>query len=742
MSVCASSPSNLDQTSVKFNKQQQVPAYNITPEITLNNVKKILGQEKTIINLHGLDSFNDETLSYIAKYVLTTKDFLTSHRNASVYIDGNNLIFLPGYDTEQKVRELIASNSATKQEPIVAKSLSTSSLSRTASTPPPERLDYFSVTTSLGDLCNSSSFDAAQRKQSIASSTFGNPSTYDDIFTVTSSDGTFTPLTTAEKDRAGCSTAIAEVKVYISDSNDLIKPLTRNVEIKYKGMLRSINNNGYLYDNGNNGDEATLTGFVDEIRFITAFKNSNGWVLNKDLSSPLGDTFSTCSTAASLDKSKTSGWSIGATASGDTKGATDGVPKLGVSVSGGYSASSTVSNSTSISCNSDQFKVENNVQNATSNYYDTLLDANNAQSFYSSLQLTRIGKEQVPTSQSTQTYNTGNRDITSLTDNIVQFQRSLDEQDRSSRAVNDTHHDLGTPRWQYTVNSAHNPFGSVVSELLPEEIRNGFEHEATMTYVQKFNQDSNRYEVIKPRIETWYNPGYLADYVTYWGYTFGLEMILNRDVTKKVAFILPPISIDWLDQRLMSVKTLALESVKGGSTSYIAHNTDGSFTLNKVAYNATDYAQAFPITNKNHIFYMTNLIATGSQDKFQGFEINTYTTDADGILIKNCLGVNADNEPEMLACDATGTHSKTIWHYLTTSYIAVSEPNFQRSDFTICLRDEVVGEGKQCLTNFYNKLVIRDYNDLSLGDSLFEWNMVDLATQGINYRNYYNQDPL
>ncbi|WP_299735512.1 hypothetical protein [uncultured Endozoicomonas sp.] len=524
----------------------------------------------------------------------------------------------------------------------------------------------------------------------------------------------------------------------MNEQRESLAAPTRNVEIKYKGLLKSINDNGYIYDNGINGNTASLAGFVDEMRFLTSFDSNTDWRINNNLSYPLPTSNNSCDQTASSERSESSGWSIGGSASSEKGASAEGPSStMGISVSGGFSSDTSISGSTSITCNNDLFEVKNGLQDIYSNYYDELLDKGK-KTLYSALKLNRIGDEEETHYQSPQTsYNVGVRSTDDLVNNIIAFQKSLDEENRARTPEHSTYYEAVFP---ITSHDKHKPFYNNPGKILPEEIRDGIEHNAMLTYFQPYYPESNRYETIRPRIETWYNPGYVAPYLRYYGHTFGLAPIINEEQTKKVVFSLPSIKIDWLDQRLMSVKTLGVESVTG-SNKYISRESDGGFAVKDIPYNTTDFAQPFPITEQSHVFYMTNLVQGDPNDKFQGFEINTYHNDSNGILLKQCLGVTDEKQPVLMDCGLTGRSSRTVWRYLTTSYIDITAPAYDRSDFTICLRDKIDGETNECLSVLNGKLEIHDYSDTYFGETNFQWNLVDLASRKINYRNYYNQDP-
>ena len=741
----------------------------ITPSVTMSELKMLLGKEKQIIKLTGLPSYDEELMDLISRFVFISSENLKEYEEASFYRDGSNLIFMPGADAQAKVEILVTDRLEKANKPNLENRkqlLSANSNNVNSGSNEPKLLDYYTLTTSMGSLCDhlfgneifpSVAYETKATVSSITSSISG-PKSPETSYVITDDDNSKYLLYPEDADRVGCDTALAEIKLYLTQPLGGRGPLKRNVEIKYKGMMRSVNGGGYVYDNGYNGDNASLTGFVDEIRFVTNFLYGDNWRYDSNLSAPTQNVFESneCSTTAGQSNSKTEGWSIGgsvtgtggveASASGEVKASAE----LGVSVSGGYSASRTVSNETSVSCESELFRIDNGSQQSYSRYYDESLDAYFAKTFFSSLQLARIGKESSSQGQSVQPYNTGDREVNSLISNIVSFQQSLDIKNRARPPVAD--HLLKGYRWGISTNIAHKPFYTAPGDILPEEIRNGFEHNATMTYTQEYDKNSNRYEVIAPRVETWYNPGYIARYVKDGGHTFGLHFRQDQNVTKKVVLNMPAIHIDWLDQRFMAAKTLGLQSAVG-SNSFITHN-NGEFAVKTIPYNATDFAQPFPIQDQEQVFYMTNTVLGDPNDKFQGFEINTYTLGDNNQIIKKCLGVNDSNEPEIMNCGISGDHSKTVWRYLTTSYINISEPNYDRSDFTICLRDEleeeiVNEEGKketvvinQCLTNANGQLDIRDFADKEFGETLYQWNLVDLATEKINYRNYYNQDPI
>ncbi|WP_435247452.1 hypothetical protein ACMAZD_12365 [Vibrio sp. nBUS_14] len=713
---------------------QDIIDYNkiIYPTDKFDLIKMVINNQKEVIILSGISSYDDDVLSLISKYTLISVDSLKKYPEASFYADNNNLIFVPGLNSSEKVKAIVNSQSNVKEdryEGIKSRSLSTSSIAEKENA---GNHGVFTLTTSMGEICKSTSLSATQKKYKISSYTFG-AQLLEDIFTIEEPSDSLSYLDENERNNAGCDTAFASIRIYLNQPTGQTGSLTRNVEIGYTGLMKSINDGGYIYDNGSNGHDAYLRGFVDEIRFVTGFKVGNNWRLNTEMSSPLPDVYKNCTTNTDFGVSETSGWNLGGGASGEVSANEN---KMGISVTGGYNSERTISSNSGISCDSNLFKVANGEQYPDSVYHDDIYDADINKTFYSSLQLARIGDTEEPNYQSSIAYNTGIRDINSMIGNLISVQQSLDEKNRVQNPLRDFSPD--TAMWPFTSHHAHKPFYNDPAKLVPSEVRNGFEHKAIMTYIQPYTSDSNRHESISPRIETWYNPGYRANYIGYWGYNFGLEFILGQNLTQKVTLQLPKVDIDWLDQRLMSVKTLGVESATGADRFITYGGND--FEVKYVAPNSTNFSQPFPITNEEHVFYMTNLITGDPNDKFQAFEINTYTTDNNGILVKKCLGVDHNNNPVIMDCGLGGYQSKTVWRYLTTSYINISEPAYDRSDFTICLRDKVDSEGNQCLTKIDNNLEIKDYADLTIGQTRFQWNLVDLAASKINYLEYYNQD--
>lgn len=726
--LVASSFGAMALTSEQQNETLLKDVITITPSTSLNKIKSILGTQKQIMQLDDLSSYDENVLDMISRLTFINRDVLVTNDNASLYIDGGNIIYIPGVDSKDKIMAVIDEDQSSDE----TQPYSVSPQKSTA----PEQIDYYTLTTSLGDMCDEPDLDAHFTLETLQKVTVDFTQSlsapFEDIYDFENA-GVYSP-TVEESNRAGCKTAIAKVKIYLSNQSvgGPNRP-TRNVEVKYKGLLKSINNGGYIYDNGSNGNGASLTGFVDELRFVTNFRNGQVWRQNNDLTYPLPSSSNSCDSTASFENSKTNGWDIGGTASGEVGDES----QLGISVSGGYDSSTTISNSTSITCSSDLFDVYNGYQTAGSRYFDDTVGLDSGTSLYSSFKLSRIGDETQSQYQSSQPFHIGERTENDLVANLISFQKSLDENNREQRPTYDS---SVFASWPYTTHIAHNPFYTNPGAVLPEEIRDGIELNSTLTYYQEYTSESNRYEEITPRIETWYNPGYYSIYKSYLGYNFALAPLVNREVTKRVTFLLPTLDIDWLDQRFMPVKTLGVESVTG-SKKYISRNQDGSFSVKQVPYNQTDFAKPFPLIEQEHVFYMTNLISGDPNDKFQGFEINTYRTDENGTLQKQCLGVQ-DGAPTLMGCGLSNNgFSDTVWRYLTTSYVNISEPAYDRSDFTICLRDTKVEGEHQCLTVNGEQLVIEDYANYSFGETAFQWNLVDLATNQINYRDYYNQDP-
>ena len=693
------------------------------PNDTLELITKNINESRGILTFDNISLFEDKVLSLVSNKLFLPKEELKKYDELSFHIDGSEIYYSFGIDSKEKLKALIEQKNRKLNELTLGKS---------------ERSKTYGVVnlTQILSTCEQESDDFYQARYTIVQDLNSDFSHKDPEESYIFKDKDTKKLDSNERDLAGCEDVVVETKIYQTSQNGQIDSLQRNVEVDFAGYLRSINDNGYVYIDNYHGDLAVLKGFVDEVRFISSFEGEH-WRLNDKLVSPSPDVYRQCESGTDFGVEQTSGWNLGADATGNI--GDDNVMSL--SFSGGYDKSRTISTNSHVSCKSDLFRVDVGSQSPKSNYHDTLLDSDKSHVFYSSLQLANIGNSHSADKQSFQPYNIGNRSVSAHIDNLNSFAKSLDRNNASkSPQISLT---PMTWLWPYDVSEKHKPFYSNHSNIIPVEVRNGFTHNANVSYFQPYHPGVNRKEVVSHRIETWYNPGYQATWLHDVGAKqFGLNFIIDNVksktdpiLTKKVVLKLPDIEIDWLDQRLVSVRTLGIRSSTESST--FISKKEGQINIEKINGNDINYSQPFPLSD-GHVFYMTNLLTGNENDKFQAIEINTYHVNDENNLVKQCLGINESDQVEIMACGTSvDGYSKTVWTYPTTSYL-LDFPIPDLSDYTLCLRDFINTSEQKCLAvGKSNNLVVGDYSEENLGQTSFQWDLVDLSANNVPFIKYF-----
>lgn len=591
VSVHAASSGNLVQETRTLPTGEDLHIYSAGSTIEMKRLGEILAQRNTVVTLKNLSTYDEATLDYIAKYTFSDKDYLSKYDSLSLYAkDGNTVWLMPGAYGDEKIELMILKEAQEELSTLpspprsVAKNASSNvAFARTAvirADPPPEWQGYFTIRRVVPTgFCEEPELDRAsmafRRTVEITANAF--PQNPKDSYTLNYNRDT-QPLSLAQAEMVGCADAVVDVKIYLSDPRTGAFPreLERNVELSYRGMLKSINEGGFIYEPeiGGNGI-SNLRGFVDEIRFVTAFSTSSGWKLNLENSYPVGNEYENYSSTSGTDKSTTKGFSLGAEALGNTSMG----GSLGVTFSGGYDQSSTVTTSTSITCENELFLANTGEQGSNDNsvYYDEAEDLDKSKVFFTRLRLNRIGDPMKSGSQSAQEYNAGQRSVLDILDNAIALQVSLHENNTAEPPQLAGF--LGSTRhaYPYTASSFRNPWGGSPGDLLPRQIKDGFMYTPTATYTERFTSQSNRTELIQPRMEVWYSLGYTGSYLGNFGYSWYLSPYTFNPQTSSVVFKMSPIDIDWLDQRLIPVKTMSLQTTAGVSRYLNQQDDDAIF---------------------------------------------------------------------------------------------------------------------------------------------------------------------
>ena len=747
----------------EIDNQADIPSIVLTPSSEDDSVKKAFTVPGKLINLMDLKNFSENSIELISTLLgLKTSDIIR-YLHSTIYIGKSAIYFSTGEHGEDKIKALIKNPpDAINQDKVHRNQFSLIMIAGVECT---VALSNINVENNIDNMPSERLHVLAIDTKSKNEEYFKPLSHYD------KRQFKFDKLEPEVPDSTNdvvdyyrqhiCDNTVVHVKAYLTKLSKPETPIRnqgvgyweRNVEMEYLGRLESIYPNGYRYKNYNNGEEADLDGFVDEIRFTTKFENDY-WRFDEDFSLPTATIYDQGKPTVPQEKKKTIDEDFGARISGSVGGNIKGLSGLVLHQNINEPFKSIIKNSLSLEHNQDTFSVLNRRPIACEyceEHISKEITGTNFKSIHQSrLMLNRVGSVAFSKGQSRQIYEGSDRSLFQLLCNLFSFERSLNESNKSENPLQIYYHYIHRVGYPYTSSDIHKPFYKHPERLLPEKIRTGVNHAASLVFYNHSEIEPTYEEEILPLVEVDYHPGLKSFYIygdSPPGYRFSLTFLDSPKKLSTVSIVFPRVHLNWLDRRVLPISPLAIQYRKTKRLFIKRSFNDRVYQGSVVKPGLSHIAGEFLPEKNPDVFYLERTSQCISDGAPIGpgadcpVRINSYSwiEKAGGIkqIVTSSLGVTESGQLRMIEKGKMEAGSRIDWLYRLPG-IFFDRLVIHGGEFTLCLRTRIEGEHSKCLvTDDDGDLRLADrYDDSNYKKSQLQWNLVNIGNSKM-YWSYW-----